>query len=120
VSAPATARHGSALTYTIKITDTGPSEAWRAALTDHLPSGTAFRSASATSGQCSGPGAGTRGATVTCHLGTLTADATWRIQITVTITASNGTIRDKATVTSVTPGPRPGSNTATAPTKITR
>jgi 6-phosphogluconolactonase len=119
-SAPATARHGPALTYTIKITDTGPSDAWQAALTDQLPSGTAFRSASTTNGQCSHPGAGTRGATVRCHLGTLSTSATWRIQITVTITASNGTIRDKATVTSVTPDPRTSNNTTTAATKITK
>jgi uncharacterized repeat protein (TIGR01451 family) len=118
-SAPATARHGSVLTYSIKIHNAGPSQAWQAALIDHLPAGTAFRSATAGSGACSRPRAGTRGATVTCHLGTLQAGATWRIQIKVAITASHGTIRDKATVTSVTPDPRPGNNTATAPTKIT-
>jgi uncharacterized repeat protein (TIGR01451 family) len=118
-SAPATARPGSALTYTIKIHNAGPSQAWQAALTDDLPAGTAFRSATAATGHCSRPRAGTRGATVTCHLGTLQAGATWRIQIKVTIKASNGTIRDTATVTSVTPDPRPGSNTVTAPTKIT-
>jgi uncharacterized repeat protein (TIGR01451 family) len=120
LTAPAAARPGQTLTYTIKITDTGPSDAWQAAVTDQLPSGTAFRSASATSGQCSHPGAGTRGATVRCHLGTLKTGAAWRIQITVTVTASSGTIRGKATVTSVTPDPRTGNNTATAPTKITR
>jgi uncharacterized repeat protein (TIGR01451 family) len=119
-STPATARHGATLTYTIKITDTGPSDAWQAALTDQLPSGTAFRSATATNGQCSHPGAGTRGATVRCHLGTLSTGATWRIQITVTITTSNRTIRDKATVTGVTPDPRTSNNTTTAPTKITK
>jgi uncharacterized repeat protein (TIGR01451 family) len=118
-SAPAAARHGSALTYTIKIHNAGPSQAWQAALTDHLPAGTAFRATATASGHCSRPRAGTRGATVTCHLGTLQAGATWRIQIKVTIKASNGTIRDQATVTSVTPDPRPGNNTATALTKIT-
>ena len=119
-TAPATVKHASALTYTIKIRNAGPSQAWQAALTDHLPAGTAFGSATADRGTCSRPRAGTRGATVTCHLGTLGTGATWRIQIKVTVKATSGTIRDKATVTSVTPDPRPGNNTAAACTKITR
>jgi uncharacterized repeat protein (TIGR01451 family) len=36
LTAPATARRGQALTYTITIRDAGPSQAWQAALTDHL------------------------------------------------------------------------------------
>lgn len=118
-SAPARGRRGSSLTYTIKITDAGPSAAWQAALTDHLPAGTAFRGATATSGQCSSPRSGARGATVTCRLGTLSSGGTGRIQIKVTIKASSGTIRDQAAVTSVTPDPRTGNNTAAAATKIT-
>jgi 6-phosphogluconolactonase len=119
-SAPATAQSGSALTYTIKITDTGPSQAWQAALTDHLPAGTAFRSATATSGTSSHPSVGTRGATVKCHLGTLQAGAAWRIQIKVTVTASRAIIRGEADVTSVTPDPRTSNNIASALTKITK
>jgi len=56
---------------------------------------------------------------VTCRLGALKPGDAGRIHIKVTVNASNGTIRDTATVTSVTPGPRTG-NTATATTKITR
>src|SRR5437667_8735905 len=47
VAAPATARHDPALTYTITITDQGPSAAWQLRLGGHLPAGTAFRSATA-------------------------------------------------------------------------
>jgi 6-phosphogluconolactonase len=119
-SAPATARHGQALTYTIKITNGGPSGAWEAAVTDHLPAGTAFRSAATAGGRCSHPRSGTRGAAVTCHLATLKAGAAWRIQIKVTVKTSTGTIRDKATITSVTPDPRTSNNTATAATKVTK
>ena len=54
-----------------------------------------------------------------CHLATLKAGAAWRIHIAVTVKASTGTLRDQATITSVTPGPRTGSNTATTTTKIT-
>jgi len=49
LSAPATVRHWQTLTYIIKITDTGPSAAWQAALIDHLPAGTAFRTATTAS-----------------------------------------------------------------------
>ena len=67
-----------------------------------------------------GPHAGARGATVQCHLATLKAGAAWRVHIPVTVKASTGTLRDQANITSVAPGPRAGSNTATATTKITR
>jgi uncharacterized repeat protein (TIGR01451 family) len=120
ITAPATARPGQALTYTITITNSGPSDAWQAALTDHLPAGTAFRSASTASGRCSRPSAGTRGATVTCRLGKLKAGGTVRIQVQVTIKASSGTIRDKATSVSVTPDSRRSNNTASAATKIAK
>lgn len=120
ITAPATARHGSALTYTITITDAGPSAAWQLKLGGHLPAGTAFRSP--TAGHCRTPHTGACGATVQCHPATLNADAAWRIHITVTVKANTGTLRDQANITSVTPGPRTGSNTATAAatTKITR
>jgi uncharacterized repeat protein (TIGR01451 family) len=121
VSAPATARHGSSLTYTIKITDKGPSAAWQLVLADHLPAGTAFRAAAVASGHCSHPRSGSRRARVTCHLSKLDADGTWRIRVRVTVEASSGaTIRDRAAVTSVTPDPRTGNNTATAATKIVK
>jgi uncharacterized repeat protein (TIGR01451 family) len=103
IAAPATVRHGSALTYTIRVLNAGPSGAWQAELTDHLPAGTAFRTAAAASGQCSSPKAGARGATVRFRLAKLKTGATWRIQIKVTVKASHGTIRDQATAGSVTP-----------------
>lgn len=53
-----------------------------------------------------------------CHLGTLKSGDAGRIHIKVTVRANNGTIRDTATVTSVTPDPRGTGNTATAATKI--
>jgi hypothetical protein len=57
---------------------------------------------------------------VQCHLATLKAGAAWRIHITVTVKASTGTLRDQANITSVTPGPRTGSNTATTTTTTTK
>ena len=117
VTAPSTAGHGWELTYTIKITDTGPSEAWQAAVIDHLPAGTAFRNATTGSGSCSRPRAGTRGATcaaTSARLAPVPPGASGSRP------ANAQTIRDQAAVTSVTPDPRPGNNAAAAPTKITR
>jgi uncharacterized repeat protein (TIGR01451 family) len=118
VGAPATARPGRVLTYAIKISDAGPSQAWQTAVTDRLPAGTAFRSATTASGHCTIPRAGARGATVTCHLARLPAGAAWRIQIRVTVQASTGTLRDRAHVTSVTPDPHIGGSRVTAPVTV--
>ncbi len=57
---------------------------------------------------------------MTCHLATLKAGAAWRIHTTVTVKASTATLRAQAKVTSVAPGPRTSSTTATTITKITR
>jgi uncharacterized repeat protein (TIGR01451 family) len=71
LTAPATARTGHTLAYAIKVVNADPSDAWQAVLTDHLPAGTAFRSAATASGHCSKPRAGTSGATVKCYLAEL-------------------------------------------------
>ncbi len=122
VTAPASAATGSDLTYTIKITDAGPSAAWRVTLTDRLPYATRFLKASATGGRCSGGRAGTPGATVTCHLSTINSGSsrTARIQVKITSTSSQRVITDAAKTSSVTPDPRRSNNTATAHTKITK
>lgn len=61
------------------------------------------------------PPTGTRGATVQFHLATLKADAAWRIRITVTVTASTGTLRDQANAASVIPGPAPAATPPSPP-----
>jgi uncharacterized repeat protein (TIGR01451 family) len=120
MSAPATVKRGATLTYTIKIANAGPSNAWQVALSDHLPSGTVFLKATATGGHCSRPKAGTSGGTVRCHLGKLNISDAWLIHIKVTAKTSHKTIRDNAKVTSVTPDPRRRNNTATVQTKVAK
>ena len=123
VSAPASVKSGSELSYTITVANAGPSNAWRVALTDQLPFGTQFQKTSTTSGSCTGPKAGTRGGTVTCKLGKIKAGktaGTQRIQVKITATANQGVITDNAKATSVTPDPTHRNNAATVQTKITK
>jgi uncharacterized repeat protein (TIGR01451 family) len=121
ITAPASVASGSGLTYTIKISNAGPSSAWRVMLTDHLPYATRFLKASATGGRCFGTRAGARGATVRCHLGMINSGSsrTARIHVKVTVTSSQRVIINAAKDKGVTPDPRRNNNTATAQTKIT-
>lgn len=73
---------GQNLTYTINATNNGPGTATGVTVTDTLPSGVIFGSASATQGSCTE----TVG-TVTCNLGTLANGATAMAIIVVTPTA---------------------------------
>jgi uncharacterized repeat protein (TIGR01451 family) len=119
-TAPASVTRGSGLTYTIKISNAGPSAAWRVTLTDQLPYATRLLKASATGGRCSGGKAGTRGATVRCHLGKINSGGsrTVRIQFKITVRSGQRVITDAAKINSVTPDPLSSHNTATAQTKI--
>jgi uncharacterized repeat protein (TIGR01451 family) len=67
------------LTYTIKVTNSGPDAASNVVLTDKLPGQVDFLSASASTGSCD-----TQGNTLTCNLGTLAADP-YNAAATVTI-----------------------------------
>ena len=122
VTAPASVTRGSDLTYTIKITDAGPSAAWRVTLTDHLPYATRFLKASATGGRCSGGRTGARGATVRCHLAEINSvgSRTVRIQVKIFVRSGQRVITDAAKISSVTPNPLRRNNTATVQTKITK
>jgi uncharacterized repeat protein (TIGR01451 family) len=85
------------ITYTLAAGNTGNGDANDAVVTDNLPSGTVFDSASTTQGSCSD-----EALTVTCDLGTLSADGS----ATVTILAqapnvsTNTTITNNASLTS--------------------
>lgn len=72
----ATAKPGDALTYTLKVTNHGPGTAKDVTVTDPIPPGVTFQSATA---PCT-----YGGGIVTCSLGDLPKDATRTITITVT------------------------------------
>src|SRR5262249_4380080 len=83
---------GNNLTFTITITNAGPSPATNATLTDTLPAGATLVSATASQGTCSGSGP------VTCSLGTVTAGSSVTVALLV-IPTQAGTASLTATVT---------------------
>jgi uncharacterized repeat protein (TIGR01451 family) len=77
-ASPNPAQVGVALSYRIVATNNGPGSATNVTVTDNLPAGVAFTSASTTQGSCSGTGP------VTCSVGTLTAASTAIVTVLVT------------------------------------
>jgi len=95
-------------TYTMAVTNAGPGVANSVIVTDPLPAGTTFVSATPSQGSCSGT------TTVTCSLGVLGIGANATIALTVT-PATTGPLRNTASV-SIAPmtDPNPANNSATA------
>jgi|GEM_PF-1749578 len=100
---------GDNLTYTITVTNRGPDPATKVVVTDTLPSGVTFVSASPWCVHSAG--------VVTCNLGTIPAGDSVTITIVVTPTAP-GTISNTATVTSDTLDPNTANNSDTEPTEV--
>ena len=98
---------GAQVTYILTAANAGPDDAAGAVITDPLPAGATFVSATSSQGACSGTD------TVTCALGTLAAGAGATVTITVQ-TQSSGELVNQATVTSATPDPDLSNNTASA------
>jgi uncharacterized repeat protein (TIGR01451 family)/CSLREA domain-containing protein len=100
---------GDNLTYTITVTNNGPDAATNVVVTDTLPSGVTFVSAS--------PGCVHAAGVVTCNLGTIAVGDSVTITIVVTVTAP-GTISNTATVTSDTLDPNTANNSDAEPTEV--
>jgi uncharacterized repeat protein (TIGR01451 family) len=100
---------GGLATYTIVVTNNGPSVATNVVLTDPLPASLTFWGLTTTQGSC------TSGATVSCALGTLTAGATATITVTVLVPqAPLPRIRNTASVTADQFDPDLTNNSSTA------
>jgi uncharacterized repeat protein (TIGR01451 family) len=102
---------GGALTYSIALTNLGPSTSPGMTVTDVLPAQVAFVSASAGCVNLAG--------TVTCTLGSLAplAGTTVTIQVTVSPAATTG-LANTATVLGVAADPAPANNADTEPTAL--
>jgi uncharacterized repeat protein (TIGR01451 family) len=111
---------GTNLTYTITLTNAGPSQAANAALTDTLPVGETFVSLTAPGGwTCTTPAVGSPG-TVDCSIASLpltSAVFTLVVNVAPTIPALT-VLSNSATGSSSASDPNPGNETGTAATQV--
>src|SRR6185295_10644452 len=102
---------GVPLSYRIIATNNGPAAATNVIVTDALPAGLTFVSATTTQGNCNGT------ATVNCNLGSLTVGASAIVTIVVT-PSSAAQVTNSASVTGTEADSVLTNNTATATTLI--
>ena len=109
---------GPDLTYTITVENAGPDPATGVTLSDTLPAGVTFVSASATAGQCDTTP--DMGGVLNCSLDDLAVTSNTRVTIVVTpdIVTEPVTITNGATVTATEEDPTPGNNTVAEDTVV--
>jgi uncharacterized repeat protein (TIGR01451 family) len=100
------------ITWTIVVTNNGPSAATGVTIADPMPGGNTFVSASSTQGSCTG------GAILNCSIGTMAAGASVTITLVTTPSAA-GTQTNTVTVAGNRPETNTGNNSATATVQIT-
>ena len=103
-----------ALTYTVNVTNLGPSTAQTVSVTDTLAASVTFVSATGTGWACSAAGQ-----VVTCTRASLATGAAPPITIDVTVGAQGATISNTAAVSTATTDPVNGNNSATIQTTVT-
>jgi uncharacterized repeat protein (TIGR01451 family) len=121
-SAPVTQPAGTDMTYTITLTNSGPSNAANVSVTDAVPANTTFVSESQTTGptfSCTTPAAGGTG-TVTCNIASFgIGSATFSITVHIGASVLDSTsITNTANVSSSTPDPNPSNNSSTKVTVV--
>jgi len=100
---------GGDVAYVLTVTNNGPGIANNVVVTDTLPAGTTFKSASTSQGSC---------VAAVCNLGSVAPGQVVTINLVIAAPAAPGTISNTATVTSTTPDSVPANNT-TAPVQTT-
>lgn len=100
---------GQDLVYSVALSNAGPGPSGGVVVTDPLPAGVDFVSAS--------PGCAEAARTVTCDVGTVTADTPVVLQIVVHPTVANAALANTVTVSAAN-DPNPANNTSTATTDV--
>jgi uncharacterized repeat protein (TIGR01451 family) len=102
-----TYKPSSLITYTVTVTNLGPSDAQAVVVTDALP-------LTQQAIYLSDTGACTKsGNTLTCNMGTLGVGQSKSFNINETVKGARGSVSNTATVTSSTTDPNTGNNTST-------
>jgi len=112
-TAPAGAGILQTFSYNILVTNGGPSPATNATLTDTLPAGVTFVSASSGQGSCS-----QSGGVLTCSLGSMPSGASVTATVAVTAGLLPGTLNNTASVKASEADPNLANNTSTATTTV--
>jgi uncharacterized repeat protein (TIGR01451 family) len=111
-SAPSSAGTGTNITYNLAIANAGANSAASVVVTDVLPAGTTFVSATPSQGTCSGT------STVTCSLGTMANGGSATVVIVVAGPVAAGSVVNTAFVSSATPDPNASNNSSTATVNV--
>ena len=118
-SAPTTILTGTHLTYTLVVTNNGPSTADVVTLSDSVPRGTTFVSAATSSGSCKTPAVGAASGRVTCTAPSLANGIAFTVNMVVDVTVRSGhTVTDTASASSLVFDPTATNNSATATTTV--
>jgi uncharacterized repeat protein (TIGR01451 family)/CSLREA domain-containing protein len=119
-TANTTVKNHSNLTYTVTVTNGGPNAASAVVMTDPLPPGAGFFSATPSQGRCTTPKKNASG-TVSCNLGSITSGASATVPIVVKVSASVGsTLSNTASVGACATDPNLNNNSATVTTTVTK
>ncbi len=110
--APAAICTGQPITYTLQVSNAGPSTASDVSVTDTLPAGASLVSASGTGWSCSGT------TTVTCTRPSLASGAAPAITVAITAPTSAGSAVNTAAVSSSTNDPASANNSSSASTTV--
>ncbi|MDQ6800599.1 MAG: DUF11 domain-containing protein [Acidobacteriota bacterium] len=106
-SSAGTVQPGGQITYTITALNNGPATATGVSVSDSIPAGTSFVSATPTQGSCAGT------ATVICTIGSLSPMASASITLIVTAPSTTGLVINSASVASTSSDPASANNTST-------
>lgn len=110
-ASPEKAKKGTVVTWTARVTNTGPQAASAVTLSQGLPTGLSYVSVATTAGSCSAAGSPT---TVQCALGQLAPGATVTVTVRTTVTASKGALASTAVAQTATWDTDPADNAASA------
>jgi uncharacterized repeat protein (TIGR01451 family) len=116
LSSPPVTFSGASLSYTLSVTNNGPTAASAVSVSDTLPAGSGFVSATGAGWTC-----GFAAGTVTCTTPSLAVGAAPAITLTITTptVSKSGTLSNTATVSSATTDPDPSNNSNTSSVHIT-